>query len=183
MTYSITATIEGVAPILFNRMTSGERAVLEGEKAGGQKASKAQRQAEALERVYRDDRGLYIPAWNLKRCIVDGASKAGLKEGRASLGQFLIAEMFLAEDPAFGKADQDFVHEALGRKPARTGAAAIIRRPALAVGWQLPFTLHVVEDRRSPDSIRVALETAGLKVGLGSWRPEFGRFRVVSFSI
>ena len=180
--YTVDIVIEGVAPILFNRMTDSDRAVLEGEKPGGGKKSKAVRQAEAMERCYRDERGLYLPSWNVKRCIIEGSNKAGLKEGRASLGQFLMAEMFLTEDPAFGKAEPDFLHENLGRVPARTGAAAIIRRPALSVGWRLPFTINVFEDRRATDSIAAAIETAGTKVGLGSWRPEFGRFVLKEFA-
>ena len=191
MPYSIHVKIEGVAPILFNRWTEEASDKLRSGATGG-KFTDASRLAEAMTKVYRDEEGKYltIPGWNLKKCILQGCQRAGLKEGRVGMMPFLAATVFVAGDPVFvagdpssGVTDPDFVDERSGRRPAKTGGAALIKRPALKEGWQLPFTLNVVDDRRDAPSIRRAVEEAGLMVGLGDFRPEFGRFVVREWSV
>lgn len=174
--YRITALIEGTAPLLFNRPRNED---IEGSNKG--KLSMAQRLAEAREKVYRDDRGLYLPAWTVKRVLADGCQRAGLKEGRGSLVPYLLAEVFI--DEARFVVAEESIHEQWGRRPARTGGAMIVRRPMVATGWQVRFSADVLEDRRDPNQIHMALEAAGLKVGIGSWRPEFGRFIVREFAV
>lgn len=179
--YKINARIQGVAPFLFNRMIDPSQ--LDKPSSGG-KVQPGERQQEAEHRVYADDDGLFIPRWNLKKCLLMGVTKAGLKEGRAGLASFLEATVFVDCDPHFiGKKQRDYIDERVGRIPPRTGAAAIIRRPALATGWELPFTLTVVDDRRDAGAIRRGLEEAGLLVGLGSFRPEHGRFIVTEWAV
>lgn len=179
--YEIKARIKGVAPILFNHWTDASRGQL-GSGATGGTFTDDQRMKEAMEKVYyREGVGLYLPGWNLKKCIVEGAGKANLKEGKKAMGPFLTATVFVDGDPAFGREQPDEIHETTGRRPPRTGGACLIKRPMLRAGWELPFTLTVVDDRRSADHIRKALEEAGLLVGLGDWRPEYGRFIVTDW--
>ena len=174
--YRIDATVEGLAPLLFNRMVTE----LDGPKAG--KMTEEERRALAEQKVYCDEQGLYWPAWNLKVCIVDGCKRAGIKEGRGSMAPFLMATVF-PETPRFDKTERDYLHEVVGRIPPKTGAAAMIRRPCLNAGWHLSFALNVVDDRRNPNDIRTAVDSGGLLVGLGSWRPEYGRFRVTEWQV
>ena len=176
--YRIEATIEGVAPVLFSRWVTDLEATVT-----GKKMTKEERDAEATEKVYRDDDGLYFPAWNLKRAIVDGTKAAGLKDGRKSLAPAVMASVFPEREPRFGVTMYDFMHEATGRRPAKTGGACIIRRPALDTGWRLSFVLNVVIPTMHPDAIRASVETAGLMVGIGSWRPEYGRFVLAEWTV
>lgn len=179
--YKIHGKIKGVAPFLYNRMV--DPSSLNKTSTGG-KPKPGEREAEAELKVYADDDGLYLPRWNFKKCLLLGVQKAGLKEGRAGMAPFLEATVFLEEDPHFtGKKERDYIDERVGRIPPKTGAAAIIRRPALQAGWELPFSLTVVDDRRDADAIRRGLEEAGLLVGLGSFRPEHGRFVVTEWQI
>lgn len=175
--YTITGTIQGVAPFLFNRMVNE----LDGPKPP--KMTEEQRRALAELKVYKDDDGLYWPAWNLKRAIVEGCKKAGLKEGRASMAPYLEATVFPDRDPRFNKKERDYLHEVVGRIPPKTGAAAMIRRPCLEAGWRLSFTLNVMDDRRNPVDVRTSLEHGGFFVGIGSWKPEYGRFSVEEWSV
>ena len=180
--YRINGKIQGVAPLLFNRFTEEAQEGLKKAATGG-RFTDEQRIAEAMEKVYRGEKGLYLPAWNFKRVMVEGCRKAGLKEGRASAAPFLEATVFADGQLWFGKDEPDFIHETWGRRPPKTGGACIVRRPALDVGWELPFGLTVVDDRRSDSQIRRAVEEGGLLCGLGSWRPEYGRFVVVEWSV
>ena len=179
--YRITGKIKGVAPLLFNRMLEDE---LEPSNVKGKgRVPVKTRIEEAKRRIYRDEQGLYLPGWNFKQCLLEGCKRSGLKEGRRSLVSYLEASVFPDRRLYFGKDDFDFLHEHWGRRPPRTGGACIIRRPALEEGWELSFGLNVIDDRRSPAEIRRSLDEGGLLVGLGSWRPEYGRFMVIEWNV
>lgn len=177
--YRIDASIRGVAPILFNRFADPD--AIRRPSAGGSFTDE-QRLEEALLKVHRNGHGVYLPAWNLKCCIVDGARRGNLKEGKKSVAPFIQATVF-PEDAPFGKAEPDEIHETWGRKPPRTGGACLIKRPMFRAGWELPLVINVVDDRRDPETLRRALEEAGMLVGVGSWRPEYGRFIVTEWGI
>ncbi len=59
----------------------------------------------------------------------------------------------------------------------------LIKRPALDQGWMLTFKLNIVVPTLHPDAIRASVDTAGLMVGIGSWRPEYGRFVVRDWTV
>jgi hypothetical protein len=180
--YTIRGTIEVVAPILFSKWTEQASENIKTGATGG-KFTDDQRMAEAMEKVYRNDSGLFLPPWNFKKCLLEGTMKAGLKEGRASAAKFFEATIFVQGDLLFGVEEPDFIHETPGRRPPKTGGACLIKRPALNAGWRLPFQLMIVDDRRSPEHIKRAVEEAGLLVGLGSWRPEYGRFVLTEWAV
>lgn len=179
--YRITGKIKGIAPILFNRMLEGD---LEPSNVGSKgRITVEARIEEARQKVYRNEQGLFLPGWNFKQCLLEGCKRSGLKVGRSSLARYLAAAIFPDHELYFGKGEPDFMHEHWGRRPPRTGGACIIRRPALKEGWELSFGLNVVDDRRTPAEIRRSLDEAGLLVGLGSWRPEYGRFLVIEWQV
>ena len=49
--------------------------------------------------------------------------------------------------------------------------------------WSLDFTLEVNDDRIDSDVVKQILETAGMQIGIGAYRPRFGRFEVTSFKV
>jgi len=68
------------------------------------------------------------------------------------------------------------------RRPVRVQRARVIRyRPALVKGWTLSFRLQALDDEFQPDAIKAIIDTAGREVGIGDYRPRFGRFIVTQF--
>ena len=53
--------------------------------------------------------------------------------------------------------------------------------------WRLEFTLDVDETMFAPDFVRLLVDDAGTKIGLGDFRPDrkgpFGKFAVTSWKI
>lgn len=176
MTYHVQGSIEGVAPILFNRpYTEPSRTQTEEERMA----------TAARERVYKGKAGLYIPAWTFKKMLcVDGATRAGLKVKRTGLTRFLLPSLFLDADPLFGVAEASpELHVVWGKVPPRTGGMVPIYRPMLDTGWHLAFGFVMLDELVAESQIKAALETAGLKIGLGGWRPEYGRFVVRDWKV
>lgn len=64
------------------------------------------------------------------------------------------------------------------RIPPRTGALIWKSRCMMPTGWKLTFTLEYEEEIIARKSVIEALENAGRMVGIGGWRPKFGRFTV-----
>lgn len=175
--YGVEVDLEGVAPIMFNRIVSL--------KTGGRKPTEEQEYEAAKERAYRNGAGLYLPARNLKRAFRIGASMAGLKMGRRSIEPYINAAVFI--EPAeitFNKENPDFFHPDWVRiPPGKKGALVFKVRPCLNLGWKISPRLTVMDDHIDADNLRIGMENAGLYVGLCDNRPEYGRFIVTKWEV
>jgi hypothetical protein len=166
--YQILVTLKGMAAFLFNRYT---------EKARPGKLRQEELLEEATRRVYRDDsQALILPAWNIKKCLMDGAYKGEVKHGKKSIVQYLQALVIVDGDGTFNRVDYDGLHICQGRIPPRTGPMVTLYRPKLDPGWTLSFRLVVANSMIQPDTMQQIITFAGLLAGLGAWRPEYGRF-------
>ena len=61
-----------------------------------------------------------------------------------------------------------------------TRGRVMVNRPVFP-NWTLDFDLNVIDDRAEIPVIKEILEYAGLYVGIGTFRPKFGRFEVKKF--
>ncbi len=174
--YRIQGTLEGIADLLFNAPPPIEDDKPKGKSVSKMSASEARE--DALKRLHKNGHGLYLPDTALTASLFAGANFAGLKDGKRALSTLLKAIVFVEGELLFGKEAPDYIHESWGRVPPRTGAMVVIRRPALNAGWTLPFTLMVADDRISEGQLHEAMEHAGLLVGVGGWRPRYGRFKL-----
>jgi len=174
--YQINGTLKGIGTLLFNRPT---------EKARPGKLRDEELREEATRRVYRkqETQALIWPAWNLKRCFMDGARLGEVKHGKKSIVQYLQALMIVEGDPEFGVSDYDGLHICKGRVPPRTGAMVTLYRPKLNPGWTLTFRLMIADTTLQPTTIEQIITFAGLLAGMGAWRPEYGRFVLEQFSV
>ena len=64
------------------------------------------------------------------------------------------------------------------RVPPKTGARVMKVRPMVPTGWQLKFSVEYDENLVNEKDLHRAMVDAGTLVGLGNWRPKFGRFLV-----
>ena len=70
------------------------------------------------------------------------------------------------------------------RRPVRVQRAMVIRyRPALCKGWELSFTVQCLDDDFQPAALKAIIDRAGREVGIGDFRPRFGRFMVTEFKL
>lgn len=174
--YQVEGELKGMAAFLWNRFT---------EKARPGKLRPEELLEEATRRVYRDadSQALVLPAWNLKRCFLDGARLGEVKHGKKSIVQYLQALMIVDGDGQFGRVDYDGLHICQGRIPPRTGPMVTLYRPKLDAGWTLSFRLIIADTTIHPDTLQQVISFAGLLAGLGAWRPEYGRFMLERFVV
>lgn len=126
-----------------------------------------------------EDDGPIIPSDNIERCVQLGAQKT-------RIGKDVQAAVFCVEPHAVLEydgprnkeklyADQRFAM----RKGVCVNQSRVIRlRPMFPTGWQILFTLEFDDTIINQDKIEKAMRDAGALIGLGDWRPKFGRFLV-----
>ncbi len=72
----------------------------------------------------------------------------------------------------------------LDLRPVVIQRARVVRiRPAFKPGWELEFTINVLDDELPANMLQDILVLAGKTVGVGDYRPKFGRFSVVKFEV
>lgn len=158
--------------------TEEEKITQRSKKAG--KKTKALTDDEQYEmHSYKKDGKFIQPAEMIEAAMV----KAGVNwcmDGKKTYKDAFKAGIFI--DPVEIEHEiQDFHPDARWGKNPNTGGAIWVVRPC-ADKWKLTFTINLLLDEKIPNEVlKDALDYAGLYVGIGAWRPKFGRFKVTSF--
>ncbi len=119
-----------------------------------------------------------IPGLNLFRCFA-GAVRL---QGRCPVE--LVQALGLAEREILICSDQPWAVDSRMVRHPDTGIRSVCHRPRFDA-WQLDCTLLIERDLWCPAQVRELVAEAGLRVGLGDFRPErggpFGRFTIGSW--
>ncbi|OGM09206.1 hypothetical protein A2Z67_04670 [Candidatus Woesebacteria bacterium RBG_13_36_22] len=131
------------------------------------------------EVVYKDEDGCYIPDEHFLAAIKFGASKLVKKGATKWTGDFIAGVLIEENKIRFipNKKIWDDIHISHGRRPPRTGGRVAIHRPLFKKGWKAEFTI-IVDDDIPKQIVESVMEITGHKIGIGDWRPRFGRFDV-----
>lgn len=178
--YSVKVTVEGTAAILFHRWSVEAVA----EKAKAKKGSAAKKSDNVESYVYRcDDGTIGIQTEYLRMAIVGAAKfRQDPRSPRKSAMDLYKASIVpLSDVVTTGKSTWDF----LDQRRVMVQRSGITRsRPALAKGWTACFELLVQVPEYVPQSdLLEVITNAGRLIGLGDFRPTYGRFQVTSFEV
>ena len=184
----IQVTIQGISPLLMNRFTeeagvatsSGHSPAIAGDKRGTPR-----RQAERT--AYRDEKTgeLYLPGPNLFAALIEagkfhkiGKSKVTTQKSSLIPAGLTVLDMMCP----LGASDFEVDSRRIVN-PSTNGAR--LRHRARLDEWQATFTVEVDESMFSPSFVRLIVDDAGKKVGVGDFRPAkrgpFGRFVVTKW--
>jgi len=183
MDFSI--TIEGTAPLLMHnaRLANPLDPAAKALKRLTGKRNKTDSEYEELARtehagsLYLDpDVGPYLPGDNIWRCLFDAAKKH--KRGKlVEQGVFIATTVnplsYQGPRDAAGLwADENFRHMA----SVKVGTSRTMRcRPAFRA-WKTQATGVLDENVLNLEELTQVANTAGELIGLGDWRPRYGRF-------
>lgn len=175
--------IEGVTPFLMNKyLEESEVVAAIGKKPKDLSKQDDWRRKEGMLRVYQNGHGPFLPGRNIRSTMMQGADAAAIthKHGRSqrALGPFLRRGL-IVEPPELEFGDIEILlHRDTVRIPPRTGALVVKYWPKIEQ-WKLSFDLIVFDDSlQSDDELRASLEAAGVFCGLGTGRPDYGKFEV-----
>ncbi len=183
--FSVHLKIQGSQDILFHRWC--DEAVQAKSEA---KRGSIEKKTDDLESyIYRDDKGLIcVPGRYIVRSVVEaGRNFTDPRSSRKTAKDLVQAAVMCDElySPILvnGQPTTDWDYE--DRQRVCIMRSAITRtRPAFKKGWQVEFTLvSLVPEHITPDFLRKLVDNAGLLIGLGDFRPTYGRFKVVNWEV
>ena len=127
---------------------------------------------------WNEDTGFFIPSQNLDSCLIAAAKlqKLGVKfkQGIVVLEDELPLDGFKNMTPE--KLWENTKN--VDARGVKVGMAKIMRYRPIFRNWSLSATVMVNEDVVNLNEVKKALVDAGALIGLGDYRPRFGRFNV-----
>lgn len=176
--YAVSVTIEGSADFLFHRWNA--EAV--DEKAKAAKNSTAKKSDDVESYVYRNEAGeLCIPGEYLRGAIINAAKfRQDPRSPRKSAMDLYKAAIVVTSPLAtLGVTQWDY----LDKRRVMIQRSGINRtRPAMKAGWSAAFDLLVMlPEYVGRNELRETIESAGRLIGIGDFRPTFGRFGITNF--
>jgi hypothetical protein len=176
--YAVMVTIKGSADFLFHRWNA--EAVEE--KAKAAKNSKGKKTDDVESYVYRTENGeLAIPGEYLRGSIINAAKfrQDPRSPRKSAMDLFKAAIVVTSPLATLGVKEWDY----LDKRRVTIQRNGINRvRPAMRAGWSATFDLLVMlPEYVDENSLRETIESAGRLVGIGDFRPTFGRFGITEF--
>lgn len=181
--YTVTLSIEGVCPILFHRWSCESVAA----KGAAAKGSAAKKTDDVESYVYRAEDGtIGIPGEYLKGAIAGPQGAAKYRQDprsprKSALDLYKAGVVPLTIVASLGKAEWDYLDQ---RRVTVQRAGVTRMRPAFLAGWKATFDLQVlIPEYIAPADLLDVITNAGRLVGVGDYRPTYGRFQVTSFDV
>lgn len=132
---------------------------------------------EFMGSLYVDEKGHpCVPGEMLEALTVEGAKRT--KQGKEAKAGIIVDGNFPLIYKGPRDADGLWNAKFYKRGPARIGQQRVIRTRPMFMTWGLKFKIHYNPDLVDRRTVLRFVEKAGAEVGLGDWRPRFGRFTV-----
>lgn len=179
--YVATVRVEGSAPLLFHRWNNESVEA----KGGAAKGSKAKKTDDVESYVWRigggKDGELAVPGEYFRQAIIAAAKfRQDPRSPRKSAMDLFKAGVVVLDDLCgLGVTKWDY----LDKRRVTVMRAGITRvRPAMEKGWACTLTLSILTPEYiSPMDLNETIQQAGRLVGVGDFRPSYGRFAVVGY--
>jgi len=175
--YELTFTIRGTADLLFHRWSNEDVAA----KAAASKGSAAKKTDNLEAYVWRDEAGMVcLPGTYVHKALIEaGRFMQDPRSSRKSAmdlykAAFVPVTMLAPLGPAWELEDK--------RRMTVNRAGITRTSPGFRAGWEASFEFDVLlPEYVSGEMFHDALSLAGRVIGLGQYRPTYGRFQVVKF--
>lgn len=178
--YLATFQLQGSSDFLFHRWNC--EAV--NEKAKAAKNSKAKKQDDVESYVWRNDQGeLCVPGEYVRQSVIHAAKyrQDPRSPRKSAMDLFKAGVVSLTQIATLGKSEWDY----LDTRRVTIQRQGINRsRPAMKAGWKADFELQILTPEYIDQHFLYdVLSMAGRLVGVGDFRPTYGRFNIVEFSV
>ncbi len=178
--YVAEVTIQGVSDLLMHRWNCDAVEA----KSKAKKGSAAKKTDDLESYVYRKEDGeLALPGEYLRMAIIGAAKFRQDPRSPRKSAQDLFKAAVVAITPLAGLGATKWEYE--DRRRVQIQRNGVTRtRPAMKAGWKITVQLMCnLPEYVDPALLNEVIGQAGRLIGVGSFRPTFGRFQVVSFKV
>lgn len=189
--YAVNVEIEGIAPLMQHRYPVPDLATLG--KGNKKNTGATDYTQEWREYLYANAAGqIYQPSAHLEGALTKAATNFKVTGKRGKSYKDLFAGNVFIDPPEIlhgyqvpEELDADGDKPLyLDMRPVVVQRARVVRiRPTFKAGWKLAFTINVIDDDINAETVNDVLTLAGKTVGIGDFRPKFGRFMVTKFHV
>lgn len=137
--------------------------------------------AEAEKKAHFDKEiGYYIPSDMIEGSLREGAKN--VSKGRGNYKKTILSSVFSENDKIpLNRKDYDTIDKRWGTHPS-TGNGILVSRVRFDK-WETEFELSFDENRVDSKTLKAIIVEAGEVIGIGSYRPKFGRYKLEKFEI
>ncbi len=172
-------TIKGIAPLLMHRF-SEDKLTKVSARSGDRKLDDKEKRALATQFLYTHKGKLAQPSVHIEGAMVKAATELRLAgSGKKTYKDLVKSSVFVFPEMIPHKNQAWDVDGRPVVNPTTRGRS-MCYRPRLD-SWELSFQVEVLDNRADPKAIEEIISLAGVRNGIGSYRPRFGRFEVTSF--
>lgn len=167
--------IESISPLLMNRFAedTAEDVI---KRVTGVKVP----QDVAVSLYILPDGTIYQPASHIEASMIKAAANFNITgKGKKTYKDLAKSSIFVEPDAIPHLIQNYEVDKRPVVNPVTRGR--IIRARPILKEWALEFRLKVLDDQFPTEVIKSILDYAGTAVGIGDYRPRFGRFMVTKF--
>ena len=187
----IKVSVKGVSPLILNNGQTADplNAYTKRLKEFQSKRKKTDDDYENISRIewesalYLDENNMpVIPSDCIEAMLRESAGKS-----RVVTKKDLQASVWVAEDAKlitnapFPNLDKAY-EECCFRKLVRVNTARVVRTRPIFFNWKLNYTITYLPDMINRNDLENILNVASYRIGMGDWRPKFGRFEILEIS-
>jgi hypothetical protein len=181
--YVVSVELEGTSALLFHKWCCESVEA----KAKAAKGSAAKKTDDVDSYVWRcHDGTIGLPGEYLRGAICGPAGAAKYRQDprsprKSALDLYKAAVVSLTDVASLGQKNWDYLDQ---RRVTVQRAGVTRMRPAFLAGWKATLDLQVLlPEYVPPMDLLDVITRAGQLVGVGDFRPTFGRFAVTAFTI
>lgn len=181
--YHVTAALRGTSDLLLHRWNC--EAVEE--KANAAKGCKAKKTDDVESYVYRNAGGfICLPGEYLRQSVIAAAKfrQDPRSPRKSALDLYKAGIVSLTELAPLGPKplkEWEYLHKCRVQVQ-RNGITRV--RPAFRAGWEAQVTFAcLLPEYIRPEDLHEALSQAGRLIGVGDFRPTYGRFQIIRFEV
>ena len=169
----INATIKGIVPMLMHS-PSGIKDESTKKQSGKQDYTK-----EAETALYKNpDGSIYFPSTWIEGTLKKASTNFKIPgRGKKTYKDLMLSSVIIDPEniPLISKGYE------VDARVVKVGQSRIIRYRPIFKKWEAIFTINVLDDQIDHSALKEILEYAGKYVGIGDYRPKFGRFEISAF--
>jgi hypothetical protein len=165
--------IEGIAPLLQHRFAGGDELPPESIMVAGSRDFKEEWESS----LYRmEDGTIYQPSDHLENSLVKAAGNFQITgKGKKTYKDLIKSAIVI--DPLY--IPHLIPKYEIDKRAVRIKTSRVVRQRPIFHKWALEFTLTIIEPQLPSNVVKEIMDYAGRFVGIGDYRPKFGRFHVV----
>lgn len=182
----VNVKVQGISPLLQHRYRFADEVEEAAKKRSGKKDYSLEWKA-AL--YWSDDQGVIQPAVHIESAMIKAATNFIISgRGKKTYKDLFKSAVFVTPDfiPHGLKGTPEKLVEQgkilIDRRLVRVNNSGVERLRPLIKDWSLAFAVEIHDEQIAKDTVKQVLEFAGRYIGIGDYRPKFGRFTIVSFN-